>query len=317
MIDSINFIVRNVENIEFQRFKENHIRYKRFENNINNFGSVGYSFEYKGVEFKYYKSFKIILVIANAHKVLEKRDILLSDLSKYKERLKEIVKTALGTEAIKLELNRIDYCVDLKLDEKMKIYLELLKFHRPKYKYMRMEKFYSTSKYLKTKNGKNNINIYNRYSCTEDEEDKGILRIEVQNKKKKIKSEFDKYGIDKDIDNYWTKEAMGEYYFDFLKNYLYIGDYLKKQIAYEKINKSDNKPKQISNLKKFLRDVEQGTMYDIFNCKEYGNTKINNYIKKLENLNINPIPISDIYFYDELPSLYTLAKKTAEEKYFK
>ena len=46
------------------------------------------------INFKYYKSFKIILVIANAHKVLEKRDIQLSDLRAYKERLKEIVKTA-------------------------------------------------------------------------------------------------------------------------------------------------------------------------------------------------------------------------------
>lgn len=317
MIDSINFIIRNIDNLEFQRFKENNISYKRFENNKKNFNSVGYSFEYKGVEFKYYKSFKNILVIANAHKVLGKKDILLSDLNLYKHRLKEIVERALGIQNTKLELNRIDYCVDLKLDERMNIYLELLRFHRTKYKYMKTTTDYSTSKYLKTKAGKTNINIYNRYACTCNEEDKGILRIEVQNKKKKIKSEFDKYGIDKDINNYWSETAMQEYYFDFLKDFLYIGNYYNKILAYKIINESDNKIKQKSKLKKFLRDVERGKMDYIFHSKEYGYTKVKNYIEKLETLGINPIPILDIYNYDKLESLYTLAIKTAKEKYFK
>ena len=60
-------------------------------------------------------------------------------------------------------------------------------------------------------------------------------------------------------------------------------------------------------------------------CKDvrlhYSYGTINNYIKKLNAINVNPITIKQLYGTTSkkeiLPNLLKLARKTAEEKYFK
>ena len=80
---------------------------------------------------------------------------------------------------------------------------------------MKQEQLYETSVYIKTQRGKTNLNIYIREPKTKSESDKGILRIEVQGKKELIKSEHDKYGIPKELEEYWTKSSMEDYFFKF------------------------------------------------------------------------------------------------------
>ena len=181
---------------------------------------------------------------------------------------------------------------------------------------MKIEKDYPTSIYMKTKVGQNNLNIYSRYEKTKKEEDKGILRIEVQNKKKKIKNEYDKYGIDKDLDNYWNIQAMNEYYFNFLYDYLYEGNYYKRKTARQIINNSSYTISMKDKLKKFLKDIEKSKLYTLIAGRKYSNGAINNYIEKLNHLSINPIPIPEDSEYDKLDNLLNLAREKAKTTYF-
>ena len=146
----------------------------------------------------------------------------------YLTKVKEVSEELFGKNKT-LELNRIDYCVDveLKSEEELECYLDVLDWNKKKYKYMKEKYKYSTSQYLQTKNGQHNLNAYDRGAKTKKKEDKNILRIELQCKKSFIKKQFVNYGIEKDLYNYWSKSSMEKYYFDYLKDYLYVGDNYK------------------------------------------------------------------------------------------
>ena len=194
---------------------------------------------------------------------------------------------------------------------------------------MKLEQIYGTSTYLKNKSGKTNINFYNRYAKTKNQDDKGILRLELQCKKKLIKTEYNKYGIPKDLDYYWSKSSMEEYYFDYLYNYLYEGDYYTLKEAKKIINSSDLlKPKMKQKLIKFIEHIGKYQLARLMNaefCKnnklKYNTNKINYYIEKLNLIGVNPIPIQNLQGIqtdkEYLPNLLKLARGIAEEKYFK
>lgn len=331
MIDSINYIIRDIEWVNFEYLLKQGIIPKEFKNiNKNNgFTNICYSFNYKGVEFKYNKSYKIITILTNAHKILNKRDVTLNDLEEYKSKLQDILSIVFNNSDVKLELNRIDYCVDIPLSEEdIHLYHSLLYFNKRSYKYMKQERLYLSSTYLKNKNGKTNINFYHRYSKTQNEDDKGILRLELQCKKKLIKSEYYNYGIPRELDYYWSKESMEEYYFNYLRNYLYEGDYYTINKAKEIIDNSETlKFDMKRKLKKFIRRIGRLQLSNLMDpefCRvkrlDYNVGKINYYIEKLNSIGVNPIPIQNLQGLHTdkecLPSLYNLAKQVAEDKYF-
>ena len=324
MIDSINFLIRDMEWIDFKHISELGQRVKEYKN-INNrtgFENKCYEFNYKGIEFKYNKSFKILTILTTAHKVLEKKDITLSDYQIYISKIYQIISEVLNTKYFKLELNRIDDCVDFDLTENEKeLYLFLLKWNKTNYKYMKWKKDYASSIYIKTKKGKTNLNIYDRGAKTQKADDQNILRIEVQCKKKLLKNEYNEYGIDKELKNYWSKDSMEEYFFKFLYDYLYEGDYYIRKKANKIIRNSQFKNKTKEKLKEFLKDVEEEKLSNLIkNGKKYKPTIILNRIKKLNELKINPIPIPKMIVerrkIEELENLLTRARKIAEEKYF-
>ena len=332
MIDSINYILRDIEWVNFDYLLKQGIIPKEFKNvnKSNGFTNICYSFNFKGVEFKYNKSYKIITVLTNTHRILNKRDVTLNDLEEYKSKLQEIISTVFNNSDVKLELNRVDYCVDIPLSEEdIKVYHSLLYFNRKSYKYMKQEKLYLSSTYLKNKKGKTNINFYHRYSKTQNEDDKGILRLELQCKKKLIKSEYYNYGIPKEIEYYWSKSAMEEYYFNYLRNYLYEGDYYTISKSKEIINNSEKlKPDMKRKLKNFIRRIGKLQLSNLMDpefCKikkfDYTIGKINYYIEKLNSIGVNPIPIQNLQGVhtdkEYLPNLLKLIKQVSEDKYFK
>lgn len=448
MIDSINFIVYGISKIDFQRLINLKIVYRQFEYRKNDFGnyyrkygsatklndpslvSTGIEFEYNNILFQYYESFKCIVIIANAHKVLQKTDILLSDRDLYIDLVKKAVAETLGVNFSILNLHRIDFCVDLELDyKKMYEYLHLLDKHKITYEHIKRINEYETSVYLTSKNGQKRINIYDKYECEKHkyyeryEEEKArnginlaeyekahppyynyyknIFRIEVQNTKKLIAKEstsvIDKYEnsvtkeikqlfkekekrerliarksrinkektrmakqsiyesinvncpdnlknvninsleieiltIDsiledmfengeskeyqpnveilikdnsdklllyKDLGAYWNKESMQKYYFEFLSNFLYKGDYYKLSIAKKKIEETkDCTNCQKKHLKEFINLVNKyGINGVISNKKEnehpvWCGATVQRYIKKLQDLGINIFKIS-------------------------
>lgn len=359
MIDSINFIIREIKWINFNHLNKLRIYPKKYYKYQKN-GLVikGYSFTYKCLAFKFDTYHRSLIIIANAHRILNKRDILLKDKLEYELKLYELLRPIFEgiifyEEDPILELNRIDYCIDFIINQlihykdreelkeffltenDMNIYHIIQWFNKHKYKYMKRTRFFPKTLYFETKYGMHKFYIYERYSKTKREKDKGIYRMEVQCKSKHIKKENEKYDTPKIIDYYWSEEAMEEFFFVFLKDFFYEGDYYKLDKAEQLINKSKNKVKTKHALIKFIKDIGNYTLNNLFSkefCKEanknhganldYTNGKINYYIKeKLDIIGVNPIPIQDYQGgttdRDSLPNLLKLARGIAEERYFK
>ena len=121
---------------------------------------------------------------------------------------------------------------------------------------------------------------------------------------------------------------MEDYFFKFLRGYLYDGDYQTIERARNIINKSDYKPNMKRKLKNFVKHVGSYYLSNLMDskfCKDmrlhYSYGTNNNYIEKLNAINVNPIPIQQLQGAttekETLPNLLKLARNVAEDKYFK
>ena len=324
MIDSIDFIIKNVEELDFIhicKIIQGKVKHFIKKNKNTGYENSCYSFNHKGMEFKYNSNLNVVTVVTNVHELLNKRDITESDLNEYEGKVLQAVSEVLNTNDFKLDLSRIDYCIDIPLTEdEMKVYLFLLKYNKDRFKYMKKENEYATSVYAKTKRGKRNLNIYDRGAKTGKDEDENILRIELQCKSKLVKAELEKDGIARELYNYWSKQGMEEYYFDVLSGYFYEGDYYTRDLADKIIDESDNTEMSKEKLKKFLEDVENNKLSGLISDKKYSPQVVRNRIEKLNQLAINPIPIPRLLVesrhIEHLENLLTRARRIADENYF-
>ena len=309
MFDTIDFGIENINITELQ----NDII---FNNNTKTIKDI-ILFQYQDILFYYHLSSHFLSIHTNAHQILNKFDITLKDKLQYINTLNSILsKVIITLEKHEVKLMRIDYHIDLKLDNKVNDYIKILNNGFDTYQYMKKTKTYYTSISLRTKYGKQNINIYNKYEESKDKNYQGILRIEIQCKKKLVKSELKKYGIIRELDNYWNKNAIEDYFFSIIDGFCYKGDYYKRKIANAIIDNSNNTPSMKDKLKRFLLEVEKKGIEKVKKSKKYNPCSINTRIKKLNALNINPIPIPSNFNYDKLENLPTLIRKMAEEIYF-
>ena len=309
MIDSLNLIIK-IRYINFEYLKDLGIE-------IRYFSDFNIKFKYKNIEFKYNTLRHYLLILANPHKVLNKRDILISDKEEYKNKIHKIIREVIPTQKINIEVNRNDYCVDIQVGERIWEYCKILNKHSKEFYYMKQTNKYATSKYLTNKRGQRHLNFYNRFAKTLNKEDNGILRLEIQNNPQKIKREYEKNQIPKTIDYYWSIEAMEQYYFDVLKSYLFTGDYFKRNLCKKIIDNSNEKSLNKKRLNKFLLMESRYGIDGIVKNKMFSYDTKRKYIQILNRLNINPITIPNNFKYDYLENLLKLAKKTANEKYFK
>ena len=312
MLDSINYIIRN-ETVDFNYLKKLGISIKKFSYK---WIKDNYKFNYKSVGFKYYIIFRCIIVQTNPHKILKKRDIANNDKYKYIQELDYIIEK-IFQKKVKMELRRIDYCVDIKLGDLKKTYLSLYKWHKPKFGYMKIKEIYNTSIYRQSKRGQYNLNIYSRFEKTKNKVDKDILRIELQIKSAKINNNFKKYGIKKDIYNYWSKESMEEYYFKFLKDFFGEGKNYKIEKAEYIINSSNYSKVFKAKLKKFLRNLLENDEEILVKNKIYNINTIKRYERMLGSIGINTVLLPKMYQFDELKNILDIAREVADKKYFK
>lgn len=322
MIDSINLNIKNMI-LDLQHLKHIGIRYVKCKNKIT------ISFKYKNVKFVYYIPFRNLAIETTAKKILNKTNITLSDKDIFKMKLNNIVNEISNTYGIeyRMHLTRIDYFVDLKVDELKKIYIKLLKKHKSKFKYMKENEEYPTSKYVRTKKetGQRTLNFYDKEQEIEDKKYmepewiyktyQGIIRLEIQNYKAKLKRELKVNNIKRSLDVYWTKESMERYYFELLESYLYKGSYYEFSLATDKIQNTDYSKIWKEKLIGFLLEI---MIVGIDNIKQmkYSDNTIKGYIKKLNELKINPILLNEECQYPVLEGLYSLARKKAEADYF-
>lgn len=317
MIDSINFLAYDIGFINFNYLRMLGVEIEPYTifDRIGNSGR-GYSFTYKGVQFKFNSIYRCVLIKTNTHDLLNKRDITLGDKETYKEKLNDILKTVFGTTNINLKIERVDYYVDVPLEENQKnMYLALFNNYMPNFAYTKKKTNYASSVYRASKRGQYNINIYSRFEKTKNCLDNGILRIELQMKKPKIKNEAKK-GVPRKLDSYWNIEAMEKYYFDFYRPFFGIGNHYRIEKAREIINHSKLSDSWKKKLKKFLKDM----MYEV-DYKRVIKSKqtFRSYADKLGKLGINVLCIWDCFSPEisSLPNLLDLAKAMAKDKYFK
>lgn len=268
------------------------------------------------VLFNYYYVSGYLLVITNAHKVLNKDNILLSDCEEYIEKIKKTIEFVIDTKNYDILLNRIDYYVDIKMEEEEKeIFMNLIHKHDLAYKYARSKKRYDSSVHLNNKSGSFNINIYDKYVESGFlDKYKGTVRVEIQNKKALIKRNLTKYGIPMDLKEYWSKSSFFEYFVDTLKGYTFFGDYYKYEKVKEIIEKSSYGELKKYNLKKFVEMVNLVGMENV--KKQVNRTTIKNYISILNELKVSPYCIDKNSSIDYMENILSRCIHIANEKYF-
>ncbi len=267
------------------------------------------------IMFRYYPVSNCLLINTNAHKVLEKDDINLNDCQDYIDKVKKVTDKVLLTTNYVLETNRTDYYVDVKLnpDEK-RIFMKLLHKHDLSYRYAKSKEIYDTSVHLNNKSGSFNVNIYDKFSESGLEKFEGIIRFEIQNKKALIKRNLEKYGIPKDLHEYWTKSSFYEWYIKTLEGYLFTGDYYKiNKVKDIVMNSSYGKVKK-ENIIKFVEMVNLVGMENV--KKQINRNTIKEYISILNELGVSCYCIDDNETIDFMENMLKRIIRISNEKYF-
>ena len=402
LVDNMSFIIKDIGDVALLFKSEEGHRFKMASGSLQTQGTRLFYLDYKDINFKYYRRYRTLMIIANPHKILSKTNITLEDLSEYKKRVSAVVEEVLHnshmpttisfkapenkTELFEIEapkfyrsdledmfepsvidemeayhnsipyydvsityaqlLNRIEYCVDNKMaEQEKKLYMSLLRKHPSRYKHMKKNSLYPTTLYLQTKKRSNNLVIYDKEQERLDDGDtegakkyKGVLRMELQIKKYKFKRNLKQKGIERALDNYWDKDMMEEMYFEFLRPYLYYGDYYRIDIAKKMIKASDYKESYKDKLIEFITQVNahgisavnsqyvvEASAYNIPVAnrrgrpkiiKKYAPNTIKKYIGMLGDIGLNPITINIDEPFERLPNLLDRAKETAEREYF-
>lgn len=341
MIDSIDLIVKNIKYLDIKHLKSLGIcvdtynydkdkytrsRYKKENLTFSN-DDYGKNFSYKWISCKYSMKYKYLLIFTHADEILQKDVVTLTDKEEYKQRVSKQVAEILNTkQMIQKEVHRVDYKVDIKMDSKemLKEYIGLLNKHDRKYRYMKKKRNYNSSTYLTNTYGQNCFNFYDKEEeqitrrGSHNKKYENVLRLEVQNKNPKIKALLKNQGIEPTLDNYYSKEGMEIGFFHIIAPYLYDGDYYKIKQARKIISDSSYSPKWKNKLKDFLKAVAiNGGVRATYNKKYCCEDTAREYIKKLNNLGINPITLDEDSPYDKLDNLVKLARNIVETECYK
>ena len=319
MIDSIDLIINGIDYIDFKYLRSKGITIKNYTQKRN---FKTYVFEYKNIKFDFSPIRRYLILETHVNEIIEKDIVTISDKEIYKDRVLKIVKEVITNfDSMKfiLEINRIDYKVDIQFSQKeeIQVYNDILTHCKKNFYYAKQKEEYDTSTYLTNKSGQIHINFYDKYAESNKEKYKNVLRLEIQHSHKFIKAQTIKdYGSrEKIIDEYWNQKSMEEVYFKKLREYVYLGTHYKRRKANELIDNSNYSNNYKGKLKKFVFMINK---YNITYVQKniYWRGTVKKYIEMLEQIGINPIVIPDDSKYEELPSLYKIAKGIAENKYY-
>ncbi len=276
---------------------------------------------YKNCELQIFLSSGYILLITNAHSILNKNNICVSDLKEFERRIKAILNDIILDGNYSISVNRIDFYSDVFVqdDYTFKLYMKLLQKHRNNFMYCKSKALYKTSKHISTGGaGSKNFNLYDKYeerknkgiTGEEPEKWKNCIRIELQYKKMYFKNQYKKYGVLPILDNYWNFDSYKSMYLNVYDKYLYWPSrYYKLSVAKNIVNSSDLSFTLKKNINKFLSVVNITGMEDII--KYYNRNTIDKFSQILvKELGVCPITLNDNEKYESLENLFELAKQS-------
>ena len=177
MIDSLNIVLKYIDKLDVKYITERLgiEKYSKFKDED---GKKGFAFLYKTIEFKYYL-FGNLLAMTTTHKILDKKDITLSDKDGYKNQTMKIIKEVIEDKKYEeVLLSQIDYCADINTGGKdyIKEYYKLINKYPSEYKRKRRKKRYETSIQLTSDGGKI-LKAYGKVACINDNAIKGRRSI--------------------------------------------------------------------------------------------------------------------------------------------
>lgn len=281
MIDSINWVLGPIS-------------HKMIVKNLfkpSGYGEETYHYK-KDVNLKFYYASSCLAVNTTVEAVTGNTHINFTEKDKnnYLDKLKEIVCTALVDkdiyEEIPKRLLRIDFKLDVSIpdDIERKTYLKFLTELDDNCLWLKKREDYSTSKYLTGKYPMRKINLYSRYAKYHRKEERNIIRLEIQNFKRKLISNEKKFGIRRDFVNYFCFDMWQELLIDVLKKYMFFNsDHYKLKSAYTIIDGSDYSDTIKRRLKKFLNDSSRYSNITVLK-KHYDRVTFSKYIRYLQQL---------------------------------
>lgn len=320
MVDSVRL---TISHFDFLKLNMDLIK----EKNISKKNSLKI-IKYKNCELQIYSNSGYILLITNAHSILNKNNICVSDLKEFERRIKAILNDIILDGNYSISINRLDFYSDVFVhdDYTFKLYMKLLLKHCDNFMYCKTKEKYLSSKHISTRNsGSRNFNIYDKYEEREAnnitgeelEKWKGCIRIELQYKKMYFKNQYKKYGVLPILENYWNYECFKSMYIDIFDKYFYSpSQYYKLSVAKNIVNNSNLSFTLKKNINKFLSVVNVVGMENI--KRYYNRLTIHKFCKIfVEELGICPITLNDSEKIDSLDNLFELAKQnTIEKSYF-
>lgn len=194
-------------------------------------------------------------------------------------------------------LARIDYKIDYKtenIEQYFKLYRKVLK----DYRYLVQKREYPTSIYFNSKS--QNINFYDKLEqylkyCKDNNiipddskiaEYENILRYEVQILRPKIRYMKNEYGLIDCLENYIHSSDKVRYLSEVSSPIFYQGNYYNQYWS-RKILQEHYTKNMTNKLIELQKDISIYGVQEV--KKEY--KQFNTYIKRLEQVGVNPIPI--------------------------
>lgn len=254
-----------------------------------------YHKKYRALDFTYYSFFNVLNIKINLNNLINKDIIIDADyeqvLKQYKNQFYE-----LGfqyTNPVN-KLNRVDYKCDI-ITENKDLYIKLLKKGSTNYKALKQYSKYESSIYYNSKSM--NINIYDKQQELIDHDKahlvdiskyKNMIRFEVQLKRNRLYYLEKQEGLCRELINYFTSIDRDYYINQALNKIIYQGDYYNLYNSKKKIQESCTK-NMTDKLIELQKDI---SINGISEAKtHYNTTTFNSYIKSLQSIGVNPIPI--------------------------
>lgn len=232
MIDSINQVVENIKYLD-RNYLKNMLNIYVNETKDEK-GNPIYYFNYRDIKFIYHVVGRNLRLETTTHKILEKRDITLSDKEIFENKINGILNNILNTKNIKYSTKqtRNDYYTDVFVGIKTRVYMEQLKKHSSTFRRMKRKKKFKSSAYLETDTGRT-LNLYDKETCIKDKAQKKIKKIK---KKYKHSEQLKNFKI-KEIEDYANQQC------DLYKGILRLEIQIPKRTLrlYEKTSKKANK----------------------------------------------------------------------------
>lgn len=282
---------------------------------------IHYSSIYKDVRFIFDPTkYKHHLIIeSEVDKIIGESNVIEDDLIKFEEQFSKIVQEFLEINfpviITAYPLFRIDYKYDIRFqnDLEIAIFYEIISKAKDRCHNLNKIKpddkdktslYYRPSDKIDSngkkhfKRGRMNLNCYHRYYKTHKEEDRYVIRVEVQVFAKEINEQYKKYRITKELVNYWSESSYSEY-MRVYEDVLYTQDYYRIDVAINKVKEIKIKrmrpatKKRICRLLVLINELGETKGRKKFS-KEYSQSSFYRDMAKLKKLGINPLTFGDM-----------------------